>query len=57
MWLHNDTECIIQNVLVNAGNIKRDRIQHFKQELAEQGYTLDKTTISEQLYEQELTLC
>ena len=36
----------IKNGLVNAGNIKRDCIQQLKQELAEQGYTLNETTLS-----------
>ena len=50
----------LKSVLVSAGNIKRDRIQQLKQELAEQGRTLDETTLSEQLHEQEasyLSVC
>ena len=45
----------LKSVLVSAGNIKRDRIQQLKQELAEQGRTLDETTLSEQLHEQEVS--
>lgn len=45
----------LKSVLVSAGNIKRDRIQQLKQELAEEGRTLDETTLSEQLHEQEVS--
>ena len=43
-------------MLVSAGNVKRDRIQQLKMELAEQGKTIDETAISEQLHEQEVEI-
>ena len=46
----------MKSVLVSAGNIKRDRIQQLKLELAEQGKTIDETSISEQLHEQEVEM-
>lgn len=44
----------LKSVLVSAGNVKRDRIQQLKTELAEQGKAIDETAISEQLHEQEV---
>ena len=44
----------LKSVLVSAGNIKRDRIQQLKQELAAQGQTLEETDLSKQLHEQEV---
>uniref|UniRef100_A0A1X7TUD0 Dynein heavy chain ATP-binding dynein motor region domain-containing protein n=1 Tax=Amphimedon queenslandica TaxID=400682 RepID=A0A1X7TUD0_AMPQE len=38
----------LKSVLVSAGNIKRDRIQQLKQELAAQGQTLEETDLSKQ---------
>ncbi|XP_011404630.2 PREDICTED: cytoplasmic dynein 1 heavy chain 1-like [Amphimedon queenslandica] len=46
----------LKSVLVSAGNIKRDRIQQLKQELAAQGQTLEETDLSKQLHEQEILI-
>uniref|UniRef100_A0A1X7SYD2 Dynein heavy chain hydrolytic ATP-binding dynein motor region domain-containing protein n=1 Tax=Amphimedon queenslandica TaxID=400682 RepID=A0A1X7SYD2_AMPQE len=47
----------LKSILVSAGNIKRDRIQQLKQELAAQGQTLEETDLSKQLHEQEDEAC
>ena len=47
----------LKSVLVSAGNVKRDRIQQLKQEALDEGRTIDETTISEQLHEQEVNQC
>ncbi|XP_019861660.1 PREDICTED: cytoplasmic dynein 1 heavy chain 1-like [Amphimedon queenslandica] len=46
----------LKSVLVSAGNIKRDRIQQLKQELAAQGQTLEETLVDKvlQIYQIQL---
>ena len=44
----------LKSVLVSAGNVKRDRIQRIKEDLAERGEAANEGTISENLPEQEV---
>ena len=44
----------LKSVLVSSGNVKRDRIQAVKEELAQQNATIDEASIAEQLPEQEV---
>ena len=46
----------LKSVLVSAGNVKRDRIQQLIQQAHDDGRTIDETTISEQLHEQEVSM-
>lgn len=40
---------------MSAGNVKRERIQHIKEEAHQRGETLDEAAIAEMLPEQEVT--
>lgn len=44
----------LKSVLVSSGNVKRDRIQAVKEELAQQNAAIDEASIAEQLPEQEV---
>ncbi|VDP02192.1 unnamed protein product [Soboliphyme baturini] len=46
----------LKYVLVSAGNIKRDRIQHIKEENAKDGVVVEESSIAENLPEQEILI-
>ncbi|KAI8505359.1 Cytoplasmic dynein 1 heavy chain 1 [Branchiostoma belcheri] len=46
----------LKSVLVSAGNVKRDRIQHIKELKKEQGEAVDEGAIAENLPEQEILI-
>ena len=46
----------LKNVLVSAGNVKRDHIMRVKEESAERGETVDEGFIAENLPEQEVSI-
>ncbi|CAL4067976.1 unnamed protein product, partial [Meganyctiphanes norvegica] len=46
----------LKAVLASAGNVKRERIQHIKEQMKQQGKYVDEGTIAENLPEQEIII-
>ncbi|XP_077870638.1 cytoplasmic dynein 1 heavy chain 1-like [Saccoglossus kowalevskii] len=46
----------LKSVLVSAGNVKRDHIQHIKETMREEGQSIDEAKIAERLPEQEILI-